>query len=212
LRILLSGLSGTGSTTAAKRIAADLGLEYVYGGQIFRNLAVERGVSLEELAESLEQDQDTEREIDRRLIAAGTQDDVLIEGRTIGWIFPWDVPALSIWLTCDLEERLQRVQGREHHPRSAENLLRREASDNRRYQALYGIEPEDYSPFDLVVDTTTLPVEQVVEAIEAFVRERVPDQVGVPSWAPGKITPLFASGQPDLAERVDELLADFGER
>ena len=178
MRILLSGLSGTGSTTAAKRIAADLGLDYLYGGQIFRNLAAERGTSLEELAESLEHNQEEEREIDRRLIEAGRRDNVLIEGRTIGWIFPRDVPAFRIWLTCDLEERLRRVQNREHHPRSAENLLRREASDNRRYRMLYEIEPEDFSPFDLVVDTTHLSVESVVDRIESFVRERIPDEVG----------------------------------
>jgi len=175
VRILLSGLSGTGSTTAARRLATDFGLSYVYGGQIFRNLAVERGISLEELAESLEHDQESEREIDRRLVAAGIADNVLIESRTIGWIFPPEVPAVRIWLLCDLSERLRRVQAREHHPRSAENLLRREASDNRRYQELYGIEDKDFSPFDLVIDTTRMSVDEVVNQIESFVRERVPD-------------------------------------
>lgn len=170
VRILLSGLSGTGSTTAAKRIAADLGLDYVYGGQIFRSMAEERGISLEELAESLEEDRETEQEIDRRLVREGRRENVLIEGRTVGWIFPRDVPAVRIWLTCDLSERLRRVQGREHHPRSAENLLRREASDNRRYEVLYGIVPEDFSPFDLVLDTTTLSVDDVVEKIESFLQ------------------------------------------
>lgn len=175
MRILLSGLSGTGSTTAARRIANDFGLSYVYGGQIFRNLAVERGISLEELAESLEHDQEAEREIDRRLVAAGIADNVLIEGRTIGWIFPNEIPAVRIWLLCDLSERLRRVRAREHYPRSAENLLRREASDNRRYLELYGIEEENFSPFGLVIDTTRMSVDEVVDQIESFVRERVPD-------------------------------------
>jgi CMP/dCMP kinase len=179
VRILLSGLSGTGSTTAARRIAADFGLSYIYGGQIFRNLAVERGISLEELAESLEHDQEAEREIDRRLVAAGIGDNVLIESRTIGWIFPPEIQAVRIWLLCDLSERLRRVQAREHHPRSAENLLRREASDNRRYGDLYGIEDNDFSPFDLVIDTTRMSVDEVVSQIEAFVRERVPGTVQV---------------------------------
>jgi predicted cytidylate kinase len=173
VRILLSGLSGTGSTTAARRIAADLGLRYVYGGQIFRNLAVERGVSLEDLVEGLEQDPELEREIDQRLIAEGRGDDnILIESRTIGWLFPRDIPAYRVWLTCDLKERLRRVQHRENNPRSPEHLLRREASDNRRYAALYGIHSDDYSPFDLVLDTTYLSVDRVVEQIEVFVRER----------------------------------------
>lgn len=181
VRILLSGLSGTGSTTAAKRIAADLGLDYVYGGQIFRNLARERGITLEELAESLERHPDEELELDRRLCEAGRQDNVLIEGRTMGWIFPREVPAFRIWLTCDLEERLRRVEDREHHPRSAENLLRREASDNRRYKMLYGIEENDFTPFDLVLDTTNLSVNAVVDAIESFIRARTGEAVMVNS-------------------------------
>jgi CMP/dCMP kinase len=144
---------------------------------MFRDLATNRGIPLEELAESLERNPETERETDHRLIEAGRNDGVLIESRTMGWIFPTDLPATRIWLTCDLEERLRRVQAREHHPRSAENLLRREASDNRRYRALYGIEPEDYSPFDLVLDTTRLSVDEVVARIEAFVQNAVPDEV-----------------------------------
>src|SRR5947209_14397030 len=147
-----------------------MGLDYVYGGQILRDLAREKGISLEELAESLEHNHEEECEIDERLIEAGKRDNVLVEGRTIGWIFPRDIPAVRIWLTCALEERLQRVQNREHHPRSAENLLRREASDNRRYLTLYDIRPDDFSPFDLVVDTTHLSVDDVVSRIEEFVR------------------------------------------
>lgn len=177
MRILLSGLSGTGSTTAAKRIAANLGLRYVYGGQIFRSLAQERGVSLEELAESLEQNPEAEREIDRRLIQASMGDNVLVESRTIGWLFPRQIPATRIWLTCDLEERLDRVERRENHPRSRDNLLRRESSDNRRYLKLYGIEPEDFSPFDLVLDTTAMSVDEVVGEIESFIREGVRTEV-----------------------------------
>lgn len=181
MRLLLSGLSGTGSTTAAKRIAADFNLRYVYGGQIFRDLAVEKGISLEELAESLERNPETEREIDQRLIEAGKGENVLIESRTIGWLFPKEIRACRIWLTCDLEERLRRVQSREHNPRSAENLLRRESSDNRRYRALYGIEPTDFSPFDLVLNTTTMSVDEVVERIEDFLRQHAESREEVAS-------------------------------
>jgi CMP/dCMP kinase len=174
VRILLSGLSGTGSTTAAKRIAEDFGLRYVYGGAIFRKMAKERGIPLEELVESLEQNTTVEREVDDYLKElARSEDDLLIESRTIGWILPPDVPAIRIWLTCDLPERLRRVQNREHHARSPENLLRREASDNKRYRALYGIEPDDFTPFDFVVNTTALSVDEVVQAIEEFIRARV---------------------------------------
>jgi cytidylate kinase len=173
VRLLLSGLSGTGSTTAAKKIARELGLRYLYGGQIFRDMADQRGIPLEVLVESLETDQETEREVDRRLVEHGLRDDnILIESRTIGWIFPKEVPSTRIWLTCDLDERLRRVEAREHHPRSPENLLRREASDNKRYFALYGIRPDDFSPFDLIVDTTKLSVDEAVEIIEAFLRDR----------------------------------------
>ncbi|MGH2444025.1 MAG: (d)CMP kinase [Chloroflexota bacterium] len=177
MRVLLSGLSGTGSTTAARHVASDLGLNYVYGGQIFREMAVASGISLEEQAETLEHNPLREKEIDDRLIQEAAADGVLVESRTIGWILPRTIPAIRIWLTCDLEERLRRVQRREHHPRSAENLLRRESSDNRRYRVLYGIEPDDFSPFHLVIDTTALLVDEVVREIEAFVHHYADAQV-----------------------------------
>jgi adenylate kinase family enzyme len=96
VRILLSGLSGTGSTTAAKRIAADAGLKYVYGGQIFRNLAAERGISLEELVELLEAHPEIEEEIDQRLVEAAMAGDVLVESRTVGWLFPREVHLVDL--------------------------------------------------------------------------------------------------------------------
>lgn len=171
MRILLSGLSGTGSSSAAKCIAEDLRLNYIYGGAMFRQMAKQRGVSLEDQADELERNPEREREIDAMLLEWARKDGVLIESRTVGWILPRDVPAIRIWLTCDLQERLRRVEGREHHARSRDNLLRREESDNRRYLKLYGIRPDDFSPFDLVLDTTYLPVDDVVQRIEEFVAQ-----------------------------------------
>jgi cytidylate kinase len=171
LRVLLGGLSGTNTTEIAKGVAVEFGLTYVHAGQIFREMATVRGISLEELVEVLENKPEMEKEIDRNLVEAGMGDDVLVQGRAIGWIFPRDPPAVRIWLTCDLEERLVRVQSREHHPRSPDNLLYMDRSESRRYRKMYGIELNDFSPFDLVLDTTKLSVSDAVDRIKDYILE-----------------------------------------
>ena len=54
--VTVSGPAGSGKTTFAEALAAELGYEYVSGGDIFRSLADERGVSLVEFNRLAEED------------------------------------------------------------------------------------------------------------------------------------------------------------
>lgn len=44
-------------------------------------------------------------------------------------------------------------------------LEARFASENKRYKALYDIDPSNRSNYDLVIDTSTTPLEEVVQQI-----------------------------------------------
>ena len=46
--VTIGGLPGSGKTTVAKILAEKLRLEYVNAGDIFRNLAAKKGLTLEE--------------------------------------------------------------------------------------------------------------------------------------------------------------------
>lgn len=165
--IIINGLPGTGSTTVAKFLAEDLGLEHVYAGGLFRQMAKEAGMTLEAFNEALTNDPDRERAFDDSLINRAREGSVIIESRTLGWLLPSDVAAYKAWLTCEFTERVRRINQRDDYPDSKELILRRERSEQERYEALYSINMADFSVFDRVIDTTKTPAREVANSILA---------------------------------------------
>lgn len=166
--ITIGGLPGSGTTTTARRLQTTLHLPHVYAGNLFRDLARERGMTLAEFGAYCEQHPEVDRALDKKqelILMAGH---VILEGRLAGWIaHRKSIPAFKIWLTCEEEERVRRVAEREGEDRKAVRgqMEAREASEKKRYRLYYDIDLDDLSIYDLVVDTTSLPPAEVEKAI-----------------------------------------------
>ena len=70
--LTVSGPPGGGKTTTAVALADRLGLDHVSGGDIFRSVAADRGISVVELNEAAETDETIDLELDRRLQSIAT--------------------------------------------------------------------------------------------------------------------------------------------
>jgi cytidylate kinase len=171
--ITLSGLPGSGTSTVARLVASRLEIDHLDGGTVFRELAAERGLSLAEFARIAEGDDAIDRALDDRLLARARQGDVVLESRLAGWLATRArLPALRVWLSCEELERAARVGGREGGGAAgalADNR-EREASERSRYQAYYAIDLTDLSAYDLVIDSTDVDPETIVEQVVAAAR------------------------------------------
>jgi cytidylate kinase len=167
--ITVSGLIASGKTTQAKALAARLGLRYLSAGEVMRRWAEERGVTLLRFSEMAEQDHAIDRELDRLQVEMAREGNAVVDSRLSGWFVP---AAMKVWLRAPLEVRAQRVADREGvDPRVAlEELQRREASERRRYRAIYGIDLDDLSPYHVVVDTHRWEREAVTQALYGLAR------------------------------------------
>jgi len=172
--ITVSGPPGAGKSSTCGALAAALDLEHVSGGDIFRELAAERGHSLAEFNALAEEDDQIDRDLDRRLREVALErDDVVLESRLSGWLAA-EHADLRVWLDAPLSVRAERIAAREDKPVAearAETETRAE-SEAQRYRAYYGIDIDDRSIYDLVVNTArwseeTVP-ELVVDAAEAY--------------------------------------------
>jgi predicted cytidylate kinase len=175
LLVTISGLPGSGTSTVATAVAAALGVPRLDGGTVFRQLAAEAGESLAGFSTAAEADPATDLELDARLAAAARGGDVVLESRLAGWIATNEaLPALRVWVACDEEERARRVGAREGiHPDAALAANRaREASEALRYLTYYGIDIADLSPYDLVLDSTATPPDDLVATILQEVNRR----------------------------------------
>lgn len=173
--ITISGLPGSGKTTVARLVAAELGLEHVYAGNIFREQAKHAGLSLSEYLARAETDPSIDRELDRRMQERAGQGPAVLEGRLAGFMADQaGADALKIFLDASEGVRAFRITGREGG--EADERLReiqaREASDWRRYRDIYGVDYHQLDRYDLVMDTDGRTPEEVARAIVATARER----------------------------------------
>ncbi len=169
--IAVSGPPGSGKTTYARRLAGDLGLRYHSAGMIFRELARERGLSLEELSLLAERDPSIDLEIDRRTLHLGLQGGVVIDGHLVAWILK-DVADVRIYITAPLKVRVSRIASRENRDylEVLKETLRREWSNKKRFLDYYGIDITDTRLFDLVIDTSKLSIDEAYSVIKGFIK------------------------------------------
>ncbi|MFC7238316.1 (d)CMP kinase [Saliphagus sp. GCM10025317] len=172
--LTVSGPPGGGKTTNAALLAEEFGLEHVSGGDIFRQLADERGYTPLEFNKLAEENDEIDRDLDRRLREIAVErDDVVLESRLAGWLAA-EQADLKFWLDAPLAIRGERIADREDKSpeRATEETRAREASEVGRYRKYYGIEFGDLSIYDLSISTARWSPEAVadtlVTAVEAY--------------------------------------------
>ncbi|NJE61662.1 (d)CMP kinase [Thermococcus sp. 21S7] len=175
LVITVSGLAGSGTTTLCRNLAKYYGFKHIYAGLIFRQMAKEMGMSLEEFQEYAELHPEIDREVDRRQVEAAKECNVVIEGRLAGWMVK-DAD-LKIWLDAPIMERARRVARREgvSVEEAFVGIAEREKGNRKRYLNLYGIDIDDKSIYDLIINTAKWGPDGVFEIVKAAIDHLYPD-------------------------------------
>lgn len=166
--VTVSGLPGSGTSTLGRRIAQSLGLAHVDGGQVFRAMAAESDLDLADFGALAESDPAIDVELDTRLARRGGEGDVVLESRLAGWIATNEgLSALRVWVACEASERARRVADREGTDPSVARAQNdaREASEAERYRTYYAIDIADLSPYDLVLDSTSTTVDELLRQL-----------------------------------------------
>jgi predicted cytidylate kinase len=175
LLITVSGPPGSGTTTTAEHAAARLEVELVPGGEVFRALAAESGMTLAQFGRYAAHHPEVDTELDTRLADRARRGDVLIESRLAGWIAHNEgLKAVTVFVDCAPEVRAARVAGREgltFEGALTDNAARQQI-ERSRYLALYAIDIEDESIYDLLLDSGALAPEALTDRIVAAAEAR----------------------------------------
>jgi CMP/dCMP kinase len=157
MRITVSGLPGSGTTTLSRLLAEYYELELVSSGEIFRKMAKERGMNLAEFGALAERDPSIDLDIDKNQKSIiHTQDNILLESRLAGHMAQGVPNVLKIWIKAPLLTRVKRIQRREKSisfDEELEKTVEREKSEALRYKNYYGIDITDLSIYDIVIDS-----------------------------------------------------------
>jgi len=176
--ITISGKAGSGKSTVARLLSAELKLRRYSIGDLMRQMASERRLGLLELNKLAEKDKSVDFELDNRLKELGkAKGNFVIDGRLTAFFIPH--ADLRIFLDANEKVRARRIlNDRRQHEKnkslreSISNIKKREASEKKRYKKYYGVDYMDKKLYTNVVNTTKLTPIQVVKKIMGFVRQK----------------------------------------
>ncbi|MDD1762267.1 MAG: AAA family ATPase [Methanothrix sp.] len=169
--ITISGAPGTGTSTLARSLSAELKLRWVNSGDLFRKIAAEKNISVKDMNRLAEKGPEVDYLIDDAQKSMAKEVGGIFEGRLSGHLLPAD---LKVLLKTELRCRAERIAKRES--KLAEDAMQetriREESEARRYKMYYNIDISDFSVYDLVVDTGKFDEAGTLAIVLAAVRAR----------------------------------------
>jgi CMP/dCMP kinase len=174
--VTVAGSPGSGKSSTAKAVAAALGFQHFSSGDLFRQLAAERGESIEAMNISAEVQRNIDLDVDQLLQEKYRREDRLVIDSRMAW--KWMPQSFKIFLVLDPDTAAARIfdnlqkEGRQSEDASSvaevrASIERRFASEQRRYLALYGVNPTDPLNFDLVINTRHNNLETVTAIVIA---------------------------------------------
>ena len=191
--ITISGLSGSGKSTAAKGISKALGIPTVDVGKIFRTMAAKRGMDVVEFGKYVEKHPDIDRELDAAMLQLSKRRKRLIlQSRLAGLMTAKaGLKAVRIWITATARTRASRVSRREGVPfrKALADITRRDRDNRTRYMGTYGLDLNDLSVYDIVVRTDNLTLEEVVSCLVKELTHVWPKRRKSPQPRPPKAGP-----------------------
>ncbi|MBQ6671694.1 MAG: AAA family ATPase [Spirochaetales bacterium] len=166
MRIAVSGKSGCGNTTVSTLLAKRLGYPMI--NFTFRQMAQERNMDFWDFCALANRDDNIDKELDRRQVEmAMAQENCILGSRLAIWMLK-DAD-FKVYLLASDRERARRIAQREGGT-IEERLAQtqdRDGHDTERYGRIYGIDNNDTSQADLVIDTEGKTPEQIVNLILA---------------------------------------------
>ena len=174
--ITLAGSPGSGKSSTAKALAAALGFRHFSSGDLFRQLAVERGQSIEAMNISAEMQRDIDLKVDELLQKMYQADDPLVIDSRMAW--HWMPDSFKVFLILDPATAAERIfahlQGAGRVSEDAasvkevrKSIDRRFTSEKKRYAALYSVNATDPLNFDVVVNTKHNDLSTVIAIVSA---------------------------------------------
>jgi cytidylate kinase len=172
ITITISGLHGTGKTTYAAALADYFDLRHVSSGTIFRSVAKERNLSLETLSREAENDPELDRLIDAVTKTEANKGSVVIDGLLTAWM-TLNLDTVKIFLTAPERIRMERISKRDNLSFSEARrvTLLREESEKSRFKRYYNFDLDDYSIYDLVINTSLLSVNSNLKVLKTLIKE-----------------------------------------
>ena len=179
--IAISGALGSGKSSTADLVAKRLDYTRFSSGDFMRKIAINRGISLNELSLLAEGDTSIDEAIDNEVKKVGEMNKIVVDSRLA---FHWVPQSFKVYLNLPPEIAKERILNnlkenplrKESESSNSEEeiytkIISRLESEKKRYLELYNIDHTDLANYDLVIDTNKNNLEEVVDIIISKYKE-----------------------------------------
>ncbi len=171
LRVAISGKSGCGNTTVSTLLAKKLGVTLI--NYTFRQLAKEKGMTLEQVIKNAKTDDSYDRFVDTHQVELALKESCVLGSRLAIWMLK--EADLKVYLLASDDLRASRILNREggNLKDIKEFTAMRDGEDTRRYKELYNIDNNAYEGIaDIIIDTSENDPDAIVAIIMEALEKR----------------------------------------
>ena len=160
IRVAISGKSGCGNTTVSTLLSQKLGVKLI--NYTFRQLAAEKNMTLAQVIEAAKNDDSYDKYVDKHQVELALAEPCVLGSRLAIWMLK--EADLKVYLYASDETRARRVYNREGGDLQAikDFTAMRDREDTGRYKVFYGIDNNDYSFVDIIIDVNDKTPEEIV--------------------------------------------------
>jgi len=172
--IIVNGKAGSGKSTIIKKLQEKLDRPIIDSGQIFRKGIAEAGITDKDLSdqdaliEYRRRHPEFDKKIDAEVLAEIQAKNAIAQNRVLPFLVKEKgVKVFTVFLETSDEVRAQRLGGRDDIT-AAEALKKnaeRDENDRQIYKEIYGIDTNDHSVYDLIVNTDDKNPDQIADII-----------------------------------------------
>lgn len=176
MNITITGNLGSGKSSVAK-ILKEKGYEIVSTGNIFRQLAMEKGLSVEEFNKQVNEaasrgDRSVDKMIDDTTTKIGEERDNIVFDSRLAWHFA--PKSFKVFVITDIDEASRRVyndslransESYESQEACKKALINRQKLETVRYKEIYDIDYYDMSNYNLVIESTNAAPAEIAQEI-----------------------------------------------
>lgn len=178
MNITITGNLGSGKSSIGK-VLKEKGYEIVSTGNIFRELAMEKGLSVEEFNKQVNEatrrgDRSVDQMIDDTTAKIGRERDNIMFDSRLAWNFVPD--SFKVFVITDIDEASRRVfndsmransESYESQEACKKALVHRQEMESVRFKEIYQIDYYDMSNYNLVIESTNAaPAEIAAEILD----------------------------------------------
>lgn len=235
MNITITGNLGSGKSSIGK-VLKEKGYEIISTGNIFRELAMEKGLSVEEFNKQVNEatrrgDRSVDQMIDDTTAKIGRERDNIMFDSRLAWNFVPD--SFKVFVITDIDEASRRVfhdsvransESYESQEACKKALVHRQEMESVRFKEIYEIDYYDMSNYNLVIESTNAApaeiAEEILNKLEEYKKNKFtklmelnPSSIfaGMDTPREGRVTVNEVNGTWFLKSGLDELTKEMAQ-